>query len=1109
MAKFIGSEIKDGNWGEDHLIEKLMEYMDDNCIIYRNRPILGAEFDVCLLIPDFGIIIFEVKAWKAETILRVENGDKIVIKTIDPETKEISEESENPTKQVRGYVYKMTTKIRNKIGNVPLIYGMVCFPNISKKEYEDLGLETVCECSSTLLRDDLETKAKFNHKMNCNMQNYLGVLNNKCKFDYELMYRTRQIFESKIKLEDKNVYDTDYIDEYENFDKSNYSVLAYIPYYNESNVKIESLAKQYSIGTKMYLFVDDKRVFEIIIKMIESAITDKGLISDGLNLKINYEGDKGPKTEEDSIYERFNCSVYLLPKYNKELRYFEILDGKNINCELNEYLKFADEYSNFNIEQYKIEHTDTTKNIIVKAGAGTGKTFTMISRIAFICHTQKCSMKEMINRIVLITFTDDAAAQMENKIKQYFNNYYYLTGDVDCLAFINQIENMQISTIHSYAKKIISMLGFEYGYGIDVSVTSGDYKKKQIIAKLVDKYVVEKQKKYGKDYTNRIGMPIYLVNKHLLNMSKRLHNQSINVLKLTKENFGNALNTGIVNEFHNLVIDLLPVIEKEYDDYLKEQNKIQLNEMMSLLNNCITNDENVKRLIKMQTGRPQFMFIDEFQDTDDVQIEALKKIAELLQFKMFAVGDIKQCIYRFRGAKENAFDKLAPKKSNDWEIYSLYKNYRTDSELLNIFHNSFSNLGNEIAGDEPLLMYGTDEDNSSRLVGTRDYNSGLEREIFYRKISISDEDERTTALFEEITRQKKLIEEEEKKGRKFSAKEKEIVILVRENWQAEIIKKDMKTLGIDVITNTGGDLYRSEPAIDMLKLVNALLHFDEADYLYSFVSSNFISGIMSKSKLYELRDEINKSGWRKKETLDNNKTLKNKQVDVLVDLINRSLAASKEEKWNNWNSVIKSLRITPVLQVVRKLYFILKPWVRYDENSATKQNYYRLNVDLLFEELINTVNMDSLTINSLANALLANVISQKNVDSRMSDTIGDEIVIRCVTVHKSKGLEYGSVILPYCSYPIDKLKRTDMNISVVNDKSSGTEIGYQIRVKNNDNEDVFQNNLFNENMEKNERMREETRILYVAMTRAIRSFSWISLNNRNYKSWQKYIWEEK
>ena len=88
MAKFIGSDLQSDNWGEDYLIKKMMEYFDDSFVIYRNRPIFGAQFDVCLLAPKIGIIIFEVKAWKSDTIKEVKNGDFIVIKTKDAETGE-------------------------------------------------------------------------------------------------------------------------------------------------------------------------------------------------------------------------------------------------------------------------------------------------------------------------------------------------------------------------------------------------------------------------------------------------------------------------------------------------------------------------------------------------------------------------------------------------------------------------------------------------------------------------------------------------------------------------------------------------------------------------------------------------------------------------------------------------------------------------------------------------------------------------------------------------------------------------------------------------------------------------------------------------------------
>lgn len=50
-----------------------------------------------------------------------------------------------------------------------------------------------------------------------------------------------------------------------------------------------------------------------------------------------------------------------------------------------------------------------------------------------------------------------------------------------------------------------------------------------------------------------------------------------------------------------------------------------------------------------------YLFIDEFQDTDDVQIDIVKKFKEIVGFNVLVVGDIKQCIYRFRGADESAF----------------------------------------------------------------------------------------------------------------------------------------------------------------------------------------------------------------------------------------------------------------------------------------------------------------------------------------------------------------------------------------------------------------------------------------------------------------------
>ena len=1027
MAKFIGSTLQGGNRDEDSFIKKLMEYFDDSYVIYRNRSVFGAQFDVCLLVPQIGIIIFEVKGWKSDTIKTVKNGDVIVIRAINEETGIEGEEEENPASQVRNYVYKMRNKIHQKTGKVPLVYGMVCFPNLTKDDYDVQKLEPVCEYEETILKEDLITKEAFFAKMNLSMRNHKEALKHNSKFTPDLMFRIRQIFETDLRLEDQNIEDTDLVEGSKRPDISAYSIFAYIPHNEHSTKHIEELSNVYSFGTKLYLIVENRDELIQIEKTIGTVIKNKGLTIDGLDLKIDFTTNKpDSKSYGKDSYTVFNCSAYLIPQVKPDMDYFTIFNGEIDSLEKERILEFADQNSNFNIAQYRVEHCDKKKNTIVRAGAGTGKTHTMISRIAFICRTQGCAMKEMARRIVMITFTDDAANQMEDKIKKHFNNYYLLTGDTDCLAFINQIERMQISTIHSYAKKIISQLGIEYGYGTEVLVTSGDYKLKQIIAQEVDRYIVQQQRKRGESYVKKLGMPVYQIIKCIQNLIDKLHNQSVDAASLNAANFGVSVSGSENGELHDLLVAVLPQIEREANTYFRKENKIHLNNMMSMLESCINNDNNMQRLIKMQTGRPQFMFVDEFQDTDDIQINALMQIARLLQYRLFVVGDVKQCIYRFRGAKENAFEQLNYKDNSAWETFTLSKNYRTDRQLLDLFHNSFASMGRQIVDNEPMLIYeSAPGKESGRLIGTRSYNSSLPMEAFYKKIAISEETERIPTIFAEVERQKKLIQGiEAKSGKIMSGKEKEIAILVRENWQAEVIKKEGKARGIEIITNTGGDLYMSEPALDMLTLANALLHYDEADYLYELVSSNFIGGGASKARLYAIRDNEKKNSWKKSKSMDTN------QTRVLQDMINRELSISDDDCWRTWNSIIRALRTVPILQVLRKIYQILKPWCNYGKESKMKQDNYRLNVDLLFEELVHTANMDSVSINSIVDILTANIVSQKNVDSREPDTSKEkEAVVRCVTVHKAKGLEYGAVILPYCSTSINTMKRTDMNVS--------------------------------------------------------------------------------
>lgn len=1094
MAIFVGSSRKSDNWGEDFVLKKCIQYFDDLCIVYRNRELFGTQFDICILIPNQGIIIIEVKAWKPESILRVENGDVIILKTSDGET------PQNPTKQARGYMFSMKNKIRQRTGKLTYVLPLVCFPLLSTNDYMQKGIQPVCEFETTLLSDDLNDAGSFFEKINLAMRNGYRSFTHLDPFTPEFMLQVRQVFESVIEINTPHrpIKEQEYLINEKSH--ARYSLLYYIPAEQEiSEEQIQRLIRNYLLGLKIILIVCSANLLSRVLTALYVALQTHGLCCRGDNLALSLdESNSAPFDLENAkeAFRTYNFLAYLCDETTvASAMYYCIEDGVFPNRETRDFFEKLGAQTPFNFEQYQIEHADYSQNIIARAGAGTGKTYTMISRIGYLCHMQPGNVREMADRIVMITFTNDTANNMKQKIKEYFNNYYLLTGDVDYLRFISCIDTMQISTIHSYAKKLISLLGQKLGYGYDISIKSGEYGRKQIIAEELDSYLQEQSKAHGRDYTEKLGYPVYKIQQNLLSIINSLHNKSVLVSELEEADFGKLTSesTGNEQELHKLFACLVPRIEKKYNEDLKDVNSVHLSTLMSTLSKCLSQEANIERLKRMQIGTPQFMFVDEFQDTDDTQIAALLTLANCLNYKMFVVGDIKQCIYRFRGAEEKAFDRL-PKSGTTqgiWCEYSLNKNFRTDARLLNLFDKSFSNWGNNEKQYGKLLEYSAED----RLIGTKHYNTSYPTDRFYRKLLASNESMRMDTLFQEINRLLTRINFEMDHGRKYTAKERTIAIHVRENWQAEMIRQAGQRRGITILTNTGGDLYKREPALDMLTLANALLHYDEPDYLYALVTSYLIGDGVSKSYLYQLRKEKKASNWRKSKKAVDATIAKELQTQI-----DRRLAGSKLQ----WDKLVQDLRVQPVMQVMRRIYAVLKPWYNYAEDHPDGQDYYRQNVDLLFEELLTSVNTDSLTINSLVDILQTNIATSKNVDSRLPEQHNNEITIECITVHKSKGLEYGAVILPFCSYPIDQLKRADLHLAVYKNGDKYC-IGYKLKIAE---KHTLENDFFDKHEEEEERMREEMRILYVAMTRAIYSFSWICIDNKNNRNWQSMIWEE-
>lgn len=581
MGRLMGSS-NSNNYGEQIFINKASEYLDDTNIIYWNRQLFGKEFDVCILMPEKGILVVELKGWREENILRIENNDSVIIQTNDGEV------SASPQKQARGYRFSIERHIRQNIGKFPLVYQMVCLPQVSKAFFKSHRLDVVMEEKFTILKEDLKDNTSFFNKLDQALREVCHW--NRDPFDRRTMLEVRNLFETDINVDEdgESEIEKELASSYHRHDYSRFY------YFNEfdqmSGNTINDMVAQYLHGCKLYCVFSKKAQMLAVIKALDTALTQRGLVRNRDNIEIAFDEQKSHTPLAESVgdmFMGFHCSMSVLSApFDKNTTSFAISNGSYSSAQ-KRILEKLSEQSQFNFEQYQVEHATPEKNIVIRAGAGTGKTYTMISRIGFICYTQNVPLQKMADRIVMITFTNEAADQMEEKLKAYFKNCYLVTSKPDYLQMISQIDHMQISTIHSYAKNLIAQMGTSFGYGIDLSITSSEFYRRKKISDLLDAYIYQKEMEQGKNYTDKLGMPVYAIRDSILDFIGKLHNKSVDIGAIEPQDFGTLLNNESHGELHELLASVIPAVEREYFEELIEDNKIHLSSMMSVLNRFI------------------------------------------------------------------------------------------------------------------------------------------------------------------------------------------------------------------------------------------------------------------------------------------------------------------------------------------------------------------------------------------------------------------------------------------------------------------------------------------------------------------------------------------
>ena len=294
--------------------------------------------------------------------------------------------------------------------------------------------------------------------------------------------------------------------------------------------------------------------------------------------------------------------------------------------------------------------TSRSRNALVLAGAGSGKTRTLTYRVAWLLEQGVPPW-----RILLLTFTNKAAAEMLERIED-------LTG----------VPRSQFwgGTFHSVGQRILRSNAAAAGIRPDFTILDADD---------ADSLFGNVCKQIAPAFIKSKNAPTPRV---IFDAVSFARNTRLPLVDVVRERFAWAPGAE----------ENIPKIVEEYTAAKREQNSCDYDDLLELLLRLLRDDAPARERYR---SRFRHILVDEFQDTNTLQSEIIRLLAGDSTHVM-AVGDDAQCIYTWRGANyKNIVD--FPETFPETRVHKIEINYRSTPEILD-FSNSILNARTEEAG---------------------------------------------------------------------------------------------------------------------------------------------------------------------------------------------------------------------------------------------------------------------------------------------------------------------------------------------------------------------------------------------------------------------------
>ncbi len=505
----------------------------------------------------------------------------------------------------------------------------------------------------------------------------------------------------------------------------------------------------------------------------------------------------------------------------------------------------------------------------------------------------------------------------------------------------------------------------------------------------------------------------------------------------------------------SFLINILKKLDIEITKFKDQNNAYEFQDIALKAIELVKNNESVRNEIKNKTKE---IMIDEYQDTNDIQEEFISYISNK---NVYMVGDIKQSIYRFRHAnpyifkdKYDKFEKFDENGNGDCKgiRIDMTKNFRSRTEVIENINSFFSDTMHDDIGG---ANFKKDHQMEAKFGAFNEYkldnfNYNMQLLNYIKPESKEYKQNEIEAFIIAKDIQEKMSQNifvVDGDGNKNNLEYKDFCILVDKSTNFELLKKILEYHKIPVTIEKDLSIKEDDEVYILKNLISLLICIKDKNYGPVFQHS-FMS--ILRSYIYRTNDD---------EIFDIFTNNKFKETNLYKDLLEISC---KIEGLSNKEIIIELIN---KFEIFNKLITVGDV-----KNRSTKLEYIVNNA-----EDLNKFGLDIYSLNEYFDRIL-----KSDDDFKMSVKVPSKNAVKIMTMHKSKGLEFPFVYLPYLNSAFKGSKQNRFPLSI--------DYGIITQYKN----ETYLNNTFiktlYEKTELEENISEKIRLLYVAITRAREQF---------------------